>query len=288
MKILFIGTVEFSRRCLRALRAAGHDPDVLTMWEAEGSQRHADWADLSVGSPRGVLYEGSLTHVKGQYDLALVCGWSRLLPLDLAPHMVGSHPTLLPKGRGRHPIPWSILLEGWWSGLTFFRLVEAPDAGPIIWQVPIIIHPRDHAGELYEQVCTMGETGVVEVVKRIEAGYPDYPQDEAQASWWPKRCEEDNRVDWTRAETAARLVRAMSRPYGGAWSLPHHANPLLDLPIRWWRVEDWHGKSPIAPPGTIQHVSEDRIVVATGDGWVAFSQWSLPAGQRCRPGMRLA
>ena len=141
----------------------------------------------------------------------------------------------------------------------------------------------------------MGETGVVEVVKRIEAGYPDYPQDEALASWWPKRCEEDNRVDWTRAERAARLVRAMSRPYGGAWSIISRSASAEEIQrglgirpeIRWWRVADWNDNGLVAPPGTIQHVSEDRVVVATGDGWTAFSEWSLPSGQTVRPGMRL-
>ena len=143
MKILFIGAVEFSRRCLLALWAAGHDPDVLTVWEAEGRQRHCDWADLSVGSPRGVLYEGSLPNIKGQYDLALVCGWSRLLPLDLAPVMVGSHPTLLPKGRGRHPIPWALILGLEQTGLSFFHLSEEPDAGDL--RTPTRSARRGHA-----------------------------------------------------------------------------------------------------------------------------------------------
>ena len=285
MKILFVGAVEFSQRCLRALRAAGHDPDVLTLWESEGRQRHTDWVDLSA-QPRGVLYEGSLPNIKGQYDLALVCGWSRLLPTDLAPHMVGSHPTLLPKGRGRHPIPWSILMgDGEWAGLTFFRLVAEPDAGPILWQAPIGVGPLDHAGDLYEKVCERGEQGVVEVVRRIQRGDTETIQDEARASWWPKRSEEDNRVDWTRAEGVARLVRAMSRPYGGAWSMLVMGS--VRLPIRWWRVANWNDNGLIAPPGTIQRVSEEHLVVATGDGWVAFSEWSVPAGQTVRPGMRL-
>ena len=98
-------------------------------------------------------------------------------------------------------------------------------------------------------------------------------------------------MDWTRAETAARLVRAMSRPYGGAWSeiqkAPEKILTLGASLIRWWRVASWGDTGLIAPPGTIQQVSEDRLVVATGDGWTAFSEWSLPSGQTVRPGMRL-
>ena len=159
-------------------------------------------------------------------------------------------------------------------------------AGPILWQEPLRLTPFDHASDLYELVCERGERGVVEVIRRIERGDTEMIQDEAQASWWPKRHEEDNRVDWARADPAARLVRAMSRPYGGAWSLLVMGS--VRLPIRWWRVAEWNDKGIVAPPGTIQRVSEDSVVVATGDGWVAFSEWSLPAGQTVRSGMRLA
>lgn len=307
MKILFIGTVEFSRRCLRALRAAGHDPAlVVTMPETDGRTRHSDWADLSAEA-EGIEVKrwSDLTHpadraflVSQDFDLVLVCGWSRLLPTYLAPNMVGSHPTMLPKGRGRHPIPWSIILgNGEWSGLTFFRLVAEPDAGPILWQRSL---PREipetqfllHASHVYERVCWLGEYGIGEVVRRVEVGDSGMPQDEARAFWWPKRCEEDNRVDWTRAETAARLVRAMSRPYGGAWSeiqkAPEKILTLGASLIRWWRVNSWNSHGLIAPPGTVQGVFDEVLYVATGDGWVAFSEWTLPEGHALRPGMRLS
>ena len=305
MKILFIGTVEFSRRCLRALRAAGHDPAlVVTMPEADGRTRHADWADLSAEA-EGIEVKrwGDLTHpadlaflVSQDFDLVLVCGWSRLLPTYLAPNMVGSHPTLLPKGRGRHPIPWSILLGGERSGLTFFRLVAEPDAGPILWQKALICQPDDHAGDIYKKVCQLGESAMGEVVRMVEDGTPGYPQGESWASWWPQRCAEDNRVDWARAEPVTRLVRAMSRPYGGAWSIISRSASAEEIQrglgirpeIRWWRVADWNDNGLVAPPGTIQHVSEDRVVVATGDGWTAFSEWTSPEGQTLWPGMRLS
>lgn len=285
MKLLFIGTVEFSRRCLQALLAAGHMPLVVTMPECEGRQRHSDWAGLGgTGFQviRAVDVDGEMAgFLRGRnIDLALVCGWSRLLPLDLAPHMVGSHASLLPKGRGRHPIPHSILYGH--AGLTLFRLTAEPDAGPILWQEPITV-TYDHAAEVYEKVCRAGERGVVAAVKMVETGIEGTPQDETEATWWSRRGDADNRIDWSRPSwEIERLVRAISRPYPGAWS---PMNPLV--PARFWRLAGWDSSGRIAPPGTVQEAG-DRFVVATGDGWVAFSEWELPGPGKLRPGMRLA
>ena len=292
MNLLFVGTVEFSRRCFHAVVAAGHDPDLITMRETEGRQRHGDWVDLTPLAPGKVYYDVVPTLIRARnYDLILVCGWSRLLPLDLAPQMVGTHPTLLPRGRGRHPIPWSIILtDGAWSGLTFFRLTETPDAGPIIWQGSRYVEPNDHAAEVYNKICDLGASAIREVLRRVAANIPGTPQDERQASVWPRRVREDNHVHWDRADTVRRLVRAVSRPYPGAWSF---LDPLrveaLGGEVRWWRIgpDDWEDRGLIAPPGTIQSVTKDRLVVATGDGWVAFSEWEWPEGADCRPGMRL-
>ena len=65
-------------------------------------------------------------------------GWSQLLKNDILTipefGVIGSHPTQLPKYRGRAPIPWTILKKLKHSALTFFFIEEGIDNGDILDQ----------------------------------------------------------------------------------------------------------------------------------------------------------
>jgi methionyl-tRNA formyltransferase len=60
-------------------------------------------------------------------------------------------------GRGRAPIPWSILKGMRESALTTFVLTHGTDNGPIIHQTNFEILDHDDANAIFQRVATLHE-----------------------------------------------------------------------------------------------------------------------------------
>ena len=104
---------------------------------------------------RDVNSEETITAVRAlEPDLIFVVGWSQLVRdpfIALASEGVfGMHPTLLPRHRGRAPVPWAILTGLARTGVTLFEIVDASaDSGSIVGQVALDIAPDETATTLY-------------------------------------------------------------------------------------------------------------------------------------------
>lgn len=67
------------------------------------------------------------------------------------------HPSLLPWGKGRDPIVWTIL-NLWPAGATFHVINQEIDSGPIIYQQEMKWNFPTKGGELYEQILILCES----------------------------------------------------------------------------------------------------------------------------------
>jgi len=199
-------------------------------------------------------------------ELIFVVGWSQLVRdsfIKLAPEGVfGMHPTLLPRHRGRAPVPWAILAGLARTGVTLFEIVDATaDSGEIVGQVVLDIAPDETATTLYQRLAEAHVQLVRELVPALVARTaPRLPQDPSRASSWPKRTPADGIIDWeTRAPHLYDWVRAQTRPYPGAFTF------LGDEKVIVWgaRPVDLEGSE---PAGTIVEVSSAGPVVACGEG----------------------
>ena len=159
-------------------------------------------------------------------ELIFVVGWSQLVHdpfIALAREGVfGMHPTLLPRHRGRAPIPWAILTGLARTGVTLFEIVDATaDSGAIVGQVAMDIAPDETATTLFARLaeahvdahrassCRSSSRGPRRGSRRIRR----------RASAWPKRAPADGIIDWeTRAPYLYDWVRAQTRPYPGAFT----------------------------------------------------------------------
>ncbi len=205
-------------------------------------------------------------------ELIFVVGWSQLVrdPLiALAREGVfGMHPTLLPRHRGRAPIPWAILAGLARTGVTLSEIVDATaDSGAIVGQAVVEIAPDETATSLFARLADAHVALVRELVPQIVAGTaPRIPQDPSRASSWPKRVPADGIIDWdTRAPYLYDWVRAQTRPYPGAFTFLGE-----DKVIVW-------GARPVpleeaVPAGTIVEVSPSGPVVACGEGGLVLEE----------------
>jgi methionyl-tRNA formyltransferase len=205
-------------------------------------------------------------------ELIFVVGWSQLVHdpfIALASEGVfGMHPTLLPRHRGRAPIPWAILTGLARTGVTLFEIPDgAADSGSIVGQVTVDIAPDETATTLFARLAEAHVDLTRELLPQLLARTaPRIPQDPTRASSWPKRTPADGIIDWeTRAPYLYDWVRAQTRPYPGAFTY------LGDEKVIVW------GARPVeltetAPAGTIVELREEGPVVACGEGALVLEE----------------
>ena len=160
---------------------------------------------------------------KHQIDWLFIVGWSQIAGADVlkAPTRgcIGIHPTLLPIGRGRAPIPWAIIKGLEKTGVTMFVLDEGVDTGPIIAQEELPIAANETATSLYKRVADAHSDLIRNNwLPLVNDTVIQRAQNDAAATEWPGRRPEDGRIrsDMTVAEVD-RLVRGVTRPYPGAF-----------------------------------------------------------------------
>ncbi len=211
-------------------------------------------------------------------ELIFVVGWSQLVRepfIGLAQEGVfGMHPTLLPRHRGRAPIPWAILCGLARTGVTLFEIVDStPDSGAIVGQVVVDIDADETATTLFDRLAAAHVELVRECVPQLVAGTaPRVLQDPSRASAWPKRAPADGIIDWeTRARYLYDWVRAQTRPYPGAFTF------LGDEKVVVWRARPVELEAP-APAGTVVAALPDGPVVACGEGGLLLEEVETRAG----------
>jgi methionyl-tRNA formyltransferase len=222
---------------------------------------------------RDVNSEETIAAVRAlEPDLVFVVGWSQLVRdpfIALAREGVfGMHPALLPRHRGRAPIPWAILTGLARTGVTLFEIVDASaDSGSIVGQVTLDIGPDETATTLFARIAEAHVELTRELVPQLLArAAPRIAQDPSRASSWPRRAPADGIIDWeTRARYLYDWVRAQTRPYPGAFTF-----------LGAEKVTVW-GARPVelavtAPAGTIVDVRAEGPVVACGEGALVLEE----------------
>ena len=200
-------------------------------------------------------------------ELIFVVGWSQLVRdpfIETASSGVyGMHPSLLPRHRGRAPIPWAILSGLARTGVTLFEITDpTADAGPIVGQAEVEIAEDETATTLFDKLSDAHEDLVRTHVPQLIAGAaPKVPQDARRASVWPKRTPADGIIDWdTRASRLDDWVRAQTHPYPGAFTFRGNERVVV------WRASTIDAGGRHGPAGTVVELRDEGPVVACGEG----------------------
>jgi methionyl-tRNA formyltransferase len=285
MRTVWVSFDEMGRDCLEAAAAAGAEVvGVVTLpgpvdpnrsgqcsfdeVAARLGARLIETAD--VNAPETVSAVAAL-----EPESIFVVGWSQLVRepfiATASTGVFGMHPSLLPRHRGRAPIPWAILSGLARTGVTLFEITDpTADSGAIVGQVEVAIGADETATSLYERLSAAHVDLIRECIPRLIAGTTDrVPQDERRASAWPKRVPADGIIDWeTRAPYLYDWVRAQTRPYPGAFTF------LGDEKVVVWRARPVDGSG---PAGTVLEARADGPVVACGEGALLLEEVEAPA-----------
>lgn len=129
------------------------------------------------------------------------------------------HASLLPNYRGAAPINWAIINGETKSGVTTFFIDDKIDTGAMILSKEIEISSDENAGQLHDELMTLGSAAVVNTLALIEKGNVEttIQKDSAEIKTAYKLNKENCKIDWTKpAKEIHNLIRGLS-PYPSAW-----------------------------------------------------------------------
>jgi methionyl-tRNA formyltransferase len=203
-------------------------------------------------------------------DWLFIIGWSQIARKELLDSpmkgVLGIHPTLLPQGRGRAPIPWAIIKGLKKTGVTLFKLDEGVDTGPILAQKEIYIEKEENAGTLYEKARLAHGELIREIwLDLINDRINPIDQKETDASLWPGRTHKDGEIFFNMSlEQVDRLVRGVTHPYPGAF---------IKIDDSIYRI--WSGHISAHGPGKGNFKISDSGVLTIGfeDGGYIATNW---------------
>lgn len=202
--------------------------------------------------------------------------------LDLCPDRAFNlHGSLLPAFRGRSPINWQLVHGATQSGLTLHRMVRKADAGDLIDQVAVAVHPDQDAYGLTRQLLALAPPFFDRVLGTIRDNtFKATPQNHARASYFGGRKPADGAIDpaWP-ARRIHDLVRAVAPPWPGAFVQVGGRRLMV------WRttvlVDDGHHGEPgtVLPDGSLACGSGRLGILAAG--WAPDDAPALlPPGSR--------
>lgn len=289
MRVIFFGTGAFAVPSLEQLAARGHAivacvtqpdrPQGRGLTPQPSPVKHAAMRlRLAVAQPER-LQRAPFERLAPA--LGVAADYGQLIRRDvlaLPPHgVLGVHPSLLPKYRGAAPVQWALLNGETTTGVTVYRLDERMDAGEILCQRAVAIEPSEDAAALTQRLARVGAEELLRAIELIASGRATFtPQEESCASLAPKLTKAQGRIDWrASAEAIGRLVRAMA-PWPGA--VTTWQGRMLKL----WAVSvTGAGEADgDVEPGTVVHVSDEVMRIATSCGTVAVTALQLAGGRR--------
>ncbi|MFC4671204.1 methionyl-tRNA formyltransferase [Seohaeicola nanhaiensis] len=275
MRLIFMGTPDFSVPVLDALIAAGHEVAAVYCQPPRPAgrgkkdrpspvQARAEALGLAVRHPVSLRTpEAQAEFAALGAEVAVVVAYGLILPqavLDApARGCLNIHASLLPRWRGAAPIQRAIMAGDAETGVCIMQMEAGLDTGPVLLREALAIGADDTAAALHDRLSALGARLIVAALERLDTLTPE-PQPEAGVTYAAKIDKAEARVDWTRpAAEVDRLIRSLS-PFPGAWcEIGGERVKLLES-----RVTEGQGA-----PGT---VLDDRLAVACGTGAVRLTR----------------
>ena len=280
MKIIVIGTVKFSLEMLQTI--CEQPVDLVGVVTGEHNGVNSDYKDLepfckqngiSCYKTSDINSKESIEWIRSKgVDLIFCLGWSRLIKSELlnltSLGIIGYHPTLLPKNRGRHPLIWALVLGLKETGSTFFFMDEGADSGDIISQEKILISAADDANSLYIKIAKIAKIAKMQLIAIVSSilndNYQRVPQNHNLANSWRKRGQRDGKIDWRMsAKSIHNLVRGLTHPYVGA----HFVFAGEEYKV-WKSCLDDRKVDPYFEPGKVIKSEQQELVIKCGEGCI--------------------
>lgn len=232
MRIVFMGTPDFSVPVLEALVDAGHDVVAVYAQPPRPAgrgkkdrpspvQARAEALGLPVYHPvslKTAAAQGAFA--AHDADVAVVVAYGLLLPqviLDMPRHgCLNIHASLLPRWRGAAPIHRAIMAGDAQTGVCIMQMEAGLDTGPVLLREALDIAPVETTGALHDRLSHLGARLIVETLAQLPDLTPQV-QPEEGVTYAAKIDKAEARVNWDQpAQAVANHICGLS-PFPGAW-----------------------------------------------------------------------
>lgn len=271
MRVVFMGTPEFSVSVLDALIEAGHDVAAVYCQPPRPAGRgkkdrptpvhaRAEALGLEVRHPISLkAADAQKDFADLNADVAVVVAYGLLLPQAVleAPKLgcLNIHASLLPRWRGAAPIHRAIMAGDAETGICIMQMEAGLDTGPVLMRSTLAIQDEETTAELHDRLSENGAALIVKALAALPQLTPEVQPDEG-VTYAHKIDKAEARVDWTQSATDVdRQIRGLS-PFPGAWT-----------EIEGQRVKLLASRL-AAGQGEPGEVLDDALVVACGTGAV--------------------
>ena len=294
MRIIFMGTPDFSVGTLEALVEAGHEvclvvtqPDKPKGRGKEMQYTPVKEAALKYGievyQPRRIR-EAECVEKLRQYnaDIMVVIAFGQIIPkeiLEMVPYgCVNVHASLLPKYRGAAPIQWSIIDGEAVTGVTTMQMDEGLDTGDMLLKTEVPITAEETGESLHDKLAKAGAALCVETLAKLQEGsiVPE-KQGESPTAYAKMLDKKLGNIDWTKsAVEIERLVRGLN-------SWPSAYTYWNKKVVKIWKasVTDENSNEQV---GTVVKVEKDGFYVKTGNGLLKVLELQIPGKKRMDAG----
>lgn len=289
LRIIFMGTPEFSVPTLAALAEAGHEiVAVYTQPPRPGGRRGLDLQKSPVHQAAELLGVPVLTPVNFkdeadrqtfrdfEADVAVVVAYGLLLPEAILTGTkygcYNGHASLLPRWRGAAPIQRAIMAGDHETGMMVMKMDKGLDTGPVALTKAVQIGDTMTAGELHDRLMQVGATLMREAMAKLAADdLPLTEQAEKGVVYAQKISKAETRIDFARpAREVHDHIRGLS-PFPGAW----FELEIAGKPER-IKVLNSEPASGSGEPGT---VLDDNLTIACGEGAVRPTRLQRAGGK---------
>lgn len=234
LRIVFMGTPDFSVPVLAAILGAGHEVAAVYTQPPRAAGRgqkerlspvhafanDAGLAVVTTPTLKDPHEQRGFAAVKA--DVAVVVAYGLILPkiiLDAPRHgCLNLHASLLPRWRGAAPIQRAIMAGDDESGVMVMRMEEGLDTGPVCLAERLAIGVDMTAGELHDRLSALGADLMVRALAALQRGSLEcVPQPQDGVSYAAKIEKKEARIDWHKpAADIHNHIRGLS-PFPGAW-----------------------------------------------------------------------
>ncbi|RWF76583.1 MAG: methionyl-tRNA formyltransferase [Mesorhizobium sp.] len=289
LRVIFMGTPEFSVPTLRAIAEAGHEIEAVYTQPPRAAgrrglglmrspvQREAEQLGVEVRTPVSLKSEVEQQVFRAlRADVAVVVAYGLLLPKPIleAPRLgcLNGHASLLPRWRGAAPIQRAVMAGDFETGMMVMRMEEGLDTGPVAMVEKCAIGPDMTAGDLHDRLMLIGAALMAEALARLERDTLTFTTQATAGVTYAKKIDKaETRMDWTRpAGEVHNHIRGLS-PFPGAWCETEIGGRLERLKLLRSTLSQGAGE-----PGGIL---DDRLTVACGSGAIRLVEVQRAGGR---------
>ena len=228
MKVIYAATPEISISCLEKLLDSSHELSLVLTMPDKPSGRGKK---LMPGPIKKFCIENSLPFMQPENlnnfelenkfneinpDLLIVFAYGKIIPkkiFELPAHgSINIHTSILPNYRGAAPIQRAIINGEKSSGITFMKLSEGLDEGPILECFEMVIEEEETAGSLAKKMSKVVSNKILQTIDNIELNkFKIREQDHSKASYANKILKNESCINWdNKAEVIKNMINGFS------------------------------------------------------------------------------